>query len=481
MQGVLGCEFFGGIRAVGMTLVLLVVTSGCSGKLRKNYESFRQSYNAGQYDLAEQAIDKVIAIQNKTDAEVVGESKGLSSEIDASRKNTCLYLLEKAMLRLVHGDYATAVTLLNRSKHELADREGRKLSELKGLVDDTHLPYRGADYELIVIRVMLAIADLLDGDNEAFTYSLQINEKQDEILGKPVWEDAEEHGDNVYNPRSQYKRIAIGAYLEGLILEKQNALDDAEKNYTYANNWLGNRSGVVAEALNRVERGRYAQPGHGVVHVFYFAGRGPNLVETNSPPTELALALAKIGAVANDAGSAVLVQDAIPIPQIQILDPACPPLGIVSKGQRYQTDLLLDINQVASDQLAANMPWNLARAVVRRSVKAGVAAGIQKGVGRKDKSAGFILGALFNLFSTAIEKADLRIWRALPAQIQAARVEVPAGTQVLEIAGQPVRVRVSEQQESYIAVFRPLLSLPPRILVDVHSASPTQAIDKFVQ
>ena len=351
------------------------------------------------------------------------------------------------------------------------------------LVDDVVRPFRGADYEVILTRVMLAIFDLLIEAKDAYSYALQIGEKQEEIFGKPLGSAFEEAPD----PREQYQRVSIGAYMEGLIHESNFANSSAEKAYTRAREWADGGVPILDECITRVTEGDFAPQGSGVMHVFYLAGRGPRLVQSRSEVTDAALQIAKIIALVAGKGQVILGQAPVPVPGLMIDDGRVSPLYItLPDGSQATTQVLLDTNQVAKQQIDANMPWIIARAVARRAIKAVASKQVENVVGKsRGATTGLIVGLLTNLFLTAGERADTRQWVALPSQIQVARVTVPEGEHALDFGqGMVARLRVFAGRESYVVVVRPNLAIPGTVLVDEFSLpqeQPAEAVETAPQ
>ena len=453
-------------------LVFLIAAPGCS-RPDKRIEGFRRAYVRGDFDQAESEIDLLIAKESRARRALVTSSRGLDESIKVSRKNTFLYLLEKAMVRIAHRDLDSAIDLLRRSRDVMDERLATSMKDFFTVVtDDAARPYRPPDYEHLSLRIVLALADLLLEGKDAYSYALQIGEKQEEIMGISFGENLEgEDGKKVnFNPRKNYQRIAIGAYLEGVIQEMNVNFNSAARAYRRAVEWSGGTP-LFQEALKRTTTPGAPAENTGILHVFYFAGRGPRLIQSTSHVTNDALLLAKIGAVVAGAGASVLVQTPVPVPALEIPDRSISALTItLSDGSRSRGEVVFDIFRTADRQLKANMTWIIARAVVRRAVKAAAAAVIQHGVGNKAGSGwGFLAGALFNLASTAVERADTRNWTSLPSQIQAARIEIPAGDQEVDFGFERQSLRIMNGRETFVFILRPDLSRPGVVIVDQFS------------
>jgi len=455
----------GVLRAWGTVAALAVAlaATGCRSHSNRILE-FRQAWGSGEFGRAEKAIDELIADESGAAAEVVVRSHALAPEVVAKKGNTYLFLLEKAMTRLAHSDAASSVKLLLRARDELDDHYSASFKDYfsAALTDDESRSYSGADYEHILVRVLLAVTDLLVGEGDAYAYALQVGEKQEEIIGSDFG-DAKTN----YYPRRQYQRVAAGAYVQGVMQEANLAPSEAALAYERGLGYAGSCAALQA-ALERARSGKYAPDGHGVLHVFYLAGRGPHLEEDHRSPAGQAIQIAAVGAALIGKSTAALGQAAVPVPKVVVTDPVVPPLrvGVDGGAASGSTAMLLDVNQVASQQNEANMPGVLARAVVRRAVKAAVGAAIES----EGSNTAKVLGFLFTAISTGTERAETRNWVSLPAQIHVARVEIPEGIRRVSFGERnEVPIRIARGRDTYCVVLRPNLALPGVVVVDTHS------------
>jgi len=463
------------VRAV-LAAACLALAAACTSP-DERIAGFADQWDRGEFAGAEASIDQLIASESGTDLAVVTSSHGLDESIDANEGDTFLFLLEKAMTRLAAGDLDSAIDLLRRSRDALAKRWDD--TDVKGFLsaglgDDTFRDYTGADYEHVVVPALLAVVDLLNGGQDAFAYALQVGEVQERILGSTFGENLDEEGHG-YNPRKEYQRLAIGAYVEGLLREREGFGSEANKAYERARAWGGDTNPVIAEAVQRTGGGAFAAPHHGVVHVFRFAGRGPRLVQGSSPITDQALLLANVGSILIGESIGVIGQTMIPVPVVANPDSVIAPLEVRVDGQvAGSTATVLDVGAVAGQQLNANMPWILARAAIRRGVKA-VAAKAAQDASSDDW--GFLAGLATNLVLTAGENADTRNWTSLPSQLQVARFELPEGESTLDLGlGLLVPVRVAAGKDTYVLVIQPDLAHGGRAIVDVYSRVAAPAV-----
>jgi hypothetical protein len=453
------------VRAALLPLALAVV--GCRSYSDKLAE-FRGQYLQGDFRGADAALDRLIAKESGADVETVARSNAL--EVKAGKGDTYLLLLDKAMTQLALGRPEVAIELMRKARDQLDAHESKTAKEFFAsvLTDDMARSYAGADYELILVRVMLCLCDLLvhssQTGGDAYAYALQVGEKQQRIVESPLGEDLG------YKPREEYRRVGIGAYLQGVILEATGARDGASRAYDRC---VGYEPGVAIaeEAARRAKEGRYAAPGEGVLHVFYLAGPGPFYATGRSEPTDLALRIAQLAAALVTDSYVPLMQTEVPVPVLAVHVPGVAPLEVAAFARRTATETLLDVNMVAGQQLERMMPLIIARAVIRRAVKATITTAGSEAVksrNRNDTGDAAEFGfAIANLIWSATERADTRSWSSLPAHIQVARLPLPAGVHAVRLGGEvETEVRIAAGRDTYVMVIRPDPGRPGVILVD---------------
>lgn len=473
-------------RLVGcFAAVLLVLWLGGCATYSQQAKPLRQHYGAAEFAAAEAFVDQKIAEEHGLPLETVTQSNALDPQVRVASGDTVVLLLDKAMLRLAQGDSLAAVELMRLSRDQLDENfhydTASFFSTLASMLsDDSRLDYAGADYEHIMVRVMLALADLINGGGDAYAYATQIGEKQEQIIGSPLGELTGEGALESYKPRERYRRVGIGAYLQGVVREDVFALDEAWRAYARALEFEGGDKPLYAEAMSRAKSGPRGEAGEGYLQVFYLAGRGPHLEETRATPTTEILKLAGWIMLFNNDNPALLAQAPIPVPMVRVNDASPAPLTVKAADRNARTEVVLDVNKVAQEQLEANLPWITARALARRAAKAaiGTVAGNAAENASSSSNAealGFAVNLLVNLAATATENADTRNWVTLPAQIHALRLPLPEGVHPVNVGRDAAtRVRISAGRNSYLLVIRPALDRPPVLLVDRYSVPPDQ-------
>ena len=124
-----------------------------------------------------------------------------------------------------------------------------------------------------------------------------------------------------------------------------------------------------------------------------------------------------------DPGSGRLIRVSLPYYQFrqQLISRA----RIDVNAMSAQTQPVEAIDNIAEQTLQAYMPAITARAVTRAVLK----YNMSREAGRQNDVAGLIV----NIAGVLTERADTRSWLSLPANIQMARLQLPAGTYALSI------------------------------------------------
>lgn len=345
----------------------------------------------------------------------------LTEEIDRKKKDVEVLKLDQAMIELLQGHPAEAERLLLESRALLDEHEQRDVGEsaMTWIADDTKRAYEGEDYEKVLLRVFLALSNLMQDGDDVTAYAFQINDKQQQIIEAAAEPDGE-------NPKAAYTQVAIGPYLYGVIRESTyNNYDDARRGYERVVEWAPDFTAGASD-LERAVSGVHSQPGNGVVYVIGLVGRGPYKVEKEEIPTSQAMLVAD--RILSAVGDHSLTPTIAPIKIPAIYVPANPVdrLAVFSSDRMLgETEVITDVGQLARDQYQAVLPAIMGKAIARRAVKkaalyAAKSATDTHGIGE-------LAFDLVGIAWEATEAADTRCWGLLPNTIQVLRVELPAG------------------------------------------------------
>ena len=156
----------------------------------------------------------------------------------------------------------------------------------------------------------------------------------------------------------------------------------------------------------------------------------------------------------------------VKVPEVVIPESPVASVGVMVNGEPIgRTETLTNVAELAIRQNQAEMPWTIARAIVRRVTKEATVASIGDAMGLEGTA-----GSLFH-FATAsawsgMEKADTRCWGLLPREIQVLRTELPAGSHQVQVVplgckggllsnGIQQSIAISNGRNQYLIVMAP--------------------------
>jgi hypothetical protein len=391
---------------VAASLLPLILIVGCATPSRQ-LRSARELYYAGEVERAGELLQQALA------------------EADHDRD---VLALDFAMTELFSGHPKEAEQTLREIRDQFDYLEQQDIAEttLALVTDDTRRAYAGEDYEKILIRVMLAMANLMHDGADASAYSLQVNAKQQQIVDAGIPLAAE-------NPKQSYRRVATGAYLHGILREATHAnYDDVERSFAKVVSWQPSFTAGEHD-LQRARQGCHSARGNGVLYVFALVGRGPYKQEASEVPTSTALLLAD--QIVSAVSEYPLPPTVAPIKVTQVVtwengvEHVLVNIGGTPAGT---TETLTDIGQLAVQQNEAIYAHIVARAVARRAIKKAAVYAAKDQVVGSNPWADLALTAAGVIWE-ATESADTRCWSLLPDTIQVLRVELPAGQHELTL------------------------------------------------
>ena len=413
-------------------LVLFVALTGCATHADR-LKTARSAYYGGSPALAE--------------AKLLEAEKENSSDVEVLR-------LERASVAMSTGRLDEAQTLLRGVRDrftELEPADPLKIAKA-ALTDDQRLPYSGEDYEKVMVRTMLALTELLRDGPDAFAFAHQISQCQQDIIQK-----GGAVGEGKANPKANYSRVALGAYICGAMREESpGGADEARRAFTLVKEWQPNFPSA-AKDLARAETGAQCAKGNGVVYVVALVGRGPTKVEQAEPVTTIALLLADriISAIAPQTLPPNIA--AVKIPAIQLPLDTISAVSVAVDGRPAgTTETITDVNQLAVSQMLATRDYAIGRAVARRILKKGIVYAAKEMTGTKKDSLQSLGMDVLGVAWEATESADTRCWGLLPSTIQVLRVELPIGDHQITLgAGDSANVRVEDGRNTWVMAHYP--------------------------
>lgn len=331
--------------------------------------------------------------------------------------------LDLALVELASGDPASALQRLRESRDAFDEQTKLTLvgDAASMITDDRRRTYKPAGYEEVMIRSMMSLCSLASGDGDAESYAMQAQLRQTELARA-----AEDRG--LALTQEVYQPLALAPYMRGVLREAtHHDYDDALRAYQLVSH-LQPSFAPAAIDIERCGGGVHSAPNHGALYLFACVGRGPILESVEAPTTTAALQIAtQVYSLAENQRTMLPNLVSVQVPAVRVPYSPAAAISIDSSGVWLgATQPLVDVGQMASRQNEAEMPWTVARAVVRRVTKEVTVSQATKAVGLDGLPGEVVRFATVNAWS-ATEKADTRCWSLLAREIQVLRAELPVG------------------------------------------------------
>lgn len=345
-----------------------------------------------------------------------------------ARRDQVLYLLNKAMLLRMQGDFVASNDIFEQAKQRIDKLYGVSVTEQIGsvIINDLTRQYVGEEFEQVLMHVFEALNYLALGQADAARVeALHIDLKLRQ-LGKRI-------------EKNKYTEDAFARYLAGMIYEGQREWSDAMIEYrqayvayrVYKKEYgvpvphslkqdllrLSERVGLTAEMERYetefgMERGQDMEIREGKGELIYVLSKGlapvkrENSIFVLVPPTH------------------TLVKVSLPYYQSRVAPAVAARIRV--DGEVIPMEEVEDVRAIAIRTLKTKLPGIRARAIARASIKGTVAYTLK----HQDN---WLLGVLAELGGLATERADTRSWITLPSNIFLARIPLAPGKHNIEL------------------------------------------------
>lgn len=344
-------------------------------------------------------------------------------------RDQALYLLDKAMILRMQGNYAASSDAFEQAKHLMNFLEAASISENAAALSLTEnlRSYQGDLYERLLLHVYLGLNYLQT--NDADSARVEVQQIDDMLKRLYPGTDAAPHGGD-----------AFARYFAGLVYEDVGDWSDAMIAYRKAYHAY-RREGVADGNLPRdlqlslcrfadylgltQERDDYKQR-------FGISSWPPVAMSGDDPEGQLVFVFSN-GLAPEKLAVTSVVQDpvnghlfSISLPRLQRRVPEVADAEIQIDGSSALTTRVESIMYDANRALSAELPRLTAYEISRNVARQAVANQADK------KEQG--MGALLSFIGTAVDQADTRIWDTLPDDIQLARLRLAPGTYTLKVS-----------------------------------------------
>jgi hypothetical protein len=359
-----------------------------------------------------------------------------AKEADYGQGNYLLYYLDRGLLEQMTGRFASSIKSFEKAKARFNKLYTQSISDEVGswLTNDYTLPYRGSDYEYVLVNVFQALNFIqLEDINEALVEARDLDAKfrvVEEVAANSKREHFEDNG---------FARMFMGIIYEAAGAPQD--LNDAWIAYRqalalYDGYYGGSYVPTVLQERLLALAARFGDP-----DLDRFRRRFPEASRSADAREE---GQAVVFLVHSIGFAPLKVPEIIPIPiEREFITQIAFPMfakryydirssRLVAEGQgvalALATELGADIEDIAIRDLKSRRALILSKAVMRPALKYFIERkqkeNIEKEYGRGAAEAFGVFSNLYNLYS---EQADLRSWQALPAQIRIARIVLKPG------------------------------------------------------
>jgi len=353
-----------------------------------------------------------------------------------------LWTLQLATVERIQGNYQQSSNYFDKSEDMLKyfDEQSRLGDGIGSTaVNDNIIPYRGQEYDGIMVNTYKALNFMAIGDmdlarvefNRALDRQRRAKENFIEEINKLKSElDAKQQKPNDFS-KANIENPKIAELLE----QKYSSLHNFEVYPDFVNpftTWLaglyfnleGDRSraadmvkescgmvpdnSYIAQDLNSIEESFNGIEAKNAVWLIFENGLGPIKEEFR-----LDIPLF----VATDSVKYV----GIALPKLQNRPSAYPYLTVEADGKCYNTEIVADMDRIIQTEFSKDYPGILTRAIISATAKAVAQYAIEK----QNSAASSLMSTLAAAYSFATTAADVRIWTTLPKNFQVARFEMP--------------------------------------------------------
>jgi len=348
-------------------------------------------------------------------------------------RDRVLYLLNRAMLQRMNGQFEASNTSLEQAKALMKQLYATSVSETAGSVtiNDATRSYVGSPYEQVMVHLIEALNYLQLGQrDDARVEVLQMDVRLRELHQKE---------------RSAYMEDAFGRYLAGMIYEELGEYSDAMISYRKAFQAYERQQkdfGVaLPDGLKRALLRMSQRMGLNNEHQDYvqrFHLDYKTVAERNKEGR--VVFILGNGLAPKKQEKSLTVRDYVHNRVHRIALPYYPKrpqrillggLRLKMDGQQSQGSLVDNVDAVARKTLDEEMPAIRARALARAVAKNAMVTGARRS--SDDNRNNQLLGLIMNIATVATERADTRSWVTLPSEFYLASMSLPPGVYTIEV------------------------------------------------
>lgn len=365
-----------------LVAVLCMGVGGCANYTRTT-EGARNDYYAGRYAEAAEAL-----------------KEGANEE----GKDQLLYILDRATALYAAAMYDESIKEFSRADKiaEIKDYTSLSTEAASVIVNDRVLPYKGEDFEKVLINQYLALCYLLKGELEAAQVeNRRVNRKLYLMITQG---------------KRKYRLNPMAQYLSGIIHEMSGEFNDAYIDYKAVKELLPGLPGLGSDLYRVAWRSGFKDDLPGIMSAYALTEEDAKVIRAQSLLDEV-IVLAEVGKAP--------VKEPHPswsaLPKFYPRHNPVSSLSIdVAGAAAGVTSVLFDVESTAIRDLNDKWAGQLAKRISGLVLKETAATVV-------DNKVSPILGLAMRVGGYVVDQADLRSWTTLPQTFQVARYRLPAG------------------------------------------------------
>ena len=421
--------------------------------------------------------------------------------------------LDSGILDLASGNVLQAESRFRTIRRELEHLEQKDVTEqaTSMMTDARAVAYSGRDFERRMVLNMALLTSLLGDGQDAFAYTMQVTEaaasrkvaisdaakktSESNALAESVPEPgavaqvtpasyATDRNAAICVASPLDQPLAFSSYLSTAVQSEQPSRYVETEQALHDIGLWNPEFQRHEQTTARGDFGTRCAPGNGTLHIITLIGKAPRWISESAEPTSAALLIAD--RIISATGKHTLpptiscVKIARPVPSgnpipVGHLHCQVGPYGAPEDSSApVAFSTVVDLNAVARASYEEHRDEEIARGIARRVLKKG-AVYVLKEAQNVHRNSFVDLGInVAGVAWEALEKADTRSWRLLPARIDIARTELPAGrwsiTLRLSQSGgtrtpQTIPVHIENGRNTYIVCMVPEQDFTGHILV----------------
>jgi hypothetical protein len=332
----------------------------------------------------------------------------LQTLVDRADNDQLLYLMDLGLVQHTAKKYPEAIRSFQKAQQLAERKDFTSVSQEVGSVitnDDVKF-YRGEDFEKVLIHVYLALDYTLTGKwDEALVECRRVNRKLDQLIAEG---------------QAAPERNAFAKYLSAALFESQGDWNNALVDYRQLRKWdpgtpfLGGPLLRLTRKLHMEQEFELFRKDFPDEDFPLKKGEGELIVIIEQGKAPLKEPSAQMRLVPTFYKRSYRNQFA------KIRSTRVPQQSVKSRT-------LFSVEETAIRELKGKLAGIIAKKLAGVAVKEAIGAGVAKATDSK------FAGAFLSFFLHLTDKADLRSWSTLPANLQIARLALPAGRHDIEL------------------------------------------------